>query len=83
MLCPLILAAALCSGPWSPKVHWPDVDRRSPALIAKVKRQERARHAAAERSRRDFDEAIRILNSQPIPSSHPCPCTLPGKSAFQ
>lgn len=77
MICPLVLATAFLSGPWSPKLPpWPDVDRRSPKLIAKVEEQKRARHKAAEQSRRDFDEAIRILNSPPV--THPCPCTQIG-----
>lgn len=79
MIGQLVFAAALCSGPWSPKLPpWPDVDRRSPRLIAKIEEQKRARHKAAEQGRRAFDqqfaEAIRILNTPHV--THPCPCNL-------
>jgi hypothetical protein len=76
MLAPLIIAISLCGQHLRESKHDPYstnlfVDRRSPALIAKVEAQKRARHVAAEKSRRDFDQALAIMRSTP---TRDCPC---------
>lgn len=78
----IILAAALCSQHYRESKHdpahaWPNIKGPSPAAKAK----HAAMHAAAEQSRKDFDEALRILHSTPLPL---CPCfNRPGAKGFE
>lgn len=44
---------------------WAHITGPSANVKAKLEAQKKARHIAAEQSRRDFDEALRILNSPP------------------
>lgn len=85
MIGQLVFVTVLMGGPWSPKLPpWPDVDRRSPRLVAKLEKRKKARHQAAQQGRQEFDaqfaETMRILNTPPIPArrGHSCPCDLFG-----
>jgi hypothetical protein len=78
LLTSLVLAASLMGQSFRESKHdefHQVIDRRSPALKAKLAKQKVERHAAAEQSRKDFDAAMAILRQPPTIG---CPCHMRG-----